>query len=274
MLRLLPAACVGLLIGLPAFGYPLDRLGQEALGPHRGALVALTPQGRILGLINPKVAGSTNHPGSMAKLLTAATALEKGLGNCIFTCQGKECWQAHGKMDLKNALAHSCSSYFYQLGTVVGNPAIADEARQAGFGKRTGLLSQEAPGGIDAHQRLACGEAGFTSSPLQWAHFAAKLSRQRGLNWKQETYSTLQKGMMMAVDLGNAHQAAIPGVAIAGKSGTYMVNGKQYGWFMGYAPVGNPKIALCVYLENASGFKDAAQVARKAILAYFNRGTL
>lgn len=274
MLRLLPAACVGLLIGLPAFGYPLDRLGQEVLGPHRGALVALSPQGRVLGLINPRVAGSANTPGSMAKILTAATALENGFGGCTFTCHGKDCWQAHGKMDLKNALAHSCSSYFYQLGTVIGNPAIAAEAKQAGFGKRTGMFAQEATGNLDSHQRLACGEEGFTASPLQWARFAAQLSLQKGLNWKPDTYATLQKGMQMAVDLGNAHQAAIPGVAIAGKSGTAMVNGKQYGWFMGYAPVGKPEIALCVYLENASGFKDAARVARKAFLAYFNRGIL
>ena len=60
----------------------------------------------------------------------------------------------------------------------------------------------------------------------------------------------------------------------AGKTGT-AETGKGAGshaWFVGFAPVDDPEIAICVLVENGeSGGRTAAPIARKVIDAYLNR---
>ena len=38
---------------------------------------------------------------------------------------------------------------------------------------------------------------------------------------------------------------------VCGKTGTAQNRGKDHSVFMGFAPMNNPKIAICVYVENA-----------------------
>jgi penicillin-binding protein 2 len=52
------------------------------------------------------------------------------LGNRFF-----DCWRNHGKVDLFNAIVHSCDSYFYQASLVLGPEVIAEYGRRLGFGK-------------------------------------------------------------------------------------------------------------------------------------------
>ena len=47
------------------------------------------------------------------------------------------------------------------------------------------------------------------------------------------------------------HAAAIPGIEVCGKTGTAEnPHGKDHSAFIGFAPYKNPKVAICVYVQN------------------------
>ena len=65
-------------------------------------------------------------------------------------------------------------------------------------------------------------------------------------------YDIVAEGMRMAVTGGTCRAANIPGLEVCGKTGTAQnPHGKDHSAFMGFAPMTNPKIAICVYVENA-----------------------
>ncbi len=64
-------------------------------------------------------------------------------------------------------------------------------------------------------------------------------------------YSEVAEGMRMAVTGGTCRRAAIPGIDVAGKTGTAQnPHGRDHSAFIGFAPYDNPKIAVGVYIEN------------------------
>lgn len=74
---------------------------------------------------------------------------------------------------------------------------------------------------------------------------------------KREYYEAVAEGMRMAVLGGTCTRAAFRDVEVCGKTGTAQnPHGKDHSAFMGFAPYHNPKIAVCVYVENA-GFGAA-----------------
>ena len=84
-------------------------------------------------------------PGSTFKTMVALTALQRGIPpDTVHVCSkvwfwGGRAWhcdQAHGALDMKGAIAHSCDIYFYQLALQIGGPdPIAATARQFGLGQ-------------------------------------------------------------------------------------------------------------------------------------------
>jgi peptidoglycan glycosyltransferase len=62
----------------------------------------------------------------------------------------------------------------------------------------------------------------------------------------------IANGMRAVVTVGTSKLAALPGIAVAGKSGSAEVfkGSKTHGWFTCYAPFESPKIAICVFLES------------------------
>jgi peptidoglycan glycosyltransferase len=88
-----------------------------------------------------------------------------------------------------------------------------------------------------------------------------------------ETASTLGQLMERVVTEGTGRGAAVPGVRVAGKTGTASGQGGfPHPWFIGFAPVDNPTIALAVFIEGspvsgegASGGSVAAPIAATVI---------
>ena len=80
----------------------------------------------------------------------------------------------------------------------------------------------------------------------------------------------VQKGLDQVVNLdsGTGRLARIPGVRVAGKTGTAETSkGKNHAWFVGYAPQQDPQIAFVVFLEyGGHGGVEAAQVANAVLL--------
>ncbi len=65
-------------------------------------------------------------------------------------------------------------------------------------------------------------------------------------------YDAVAEGMRMAVTGGTCRRAALPDIEVAGKTGTAQnPHGKDHSAFIGFAPYNDPKIAVCVYVENA-----------------------
>jgi len=78
-----------------------------------------------------------------------------------------------------------------------------------------------------------------------------KLLERRRPTIDEKWYSDVAEGMRMAVTGGTCRRAAIPGIDVAGKTGTAQnPHGKDHSAFMGFAPYDDPKIAVAVYVEN------------------------
>lgn len=65
-------------------------------------------------------------------------------------------------------------------------------------------------------------------------------------------FEDVAEGMRMAVTGGTCRLANLPDIEVCGKTGTAQnPHGKDHSAFIGFAPYHDPKIAVCVYVENA-----------------------
>jgi penicillin-binding protein 2 len=95
--------------------------------------------------------------------------------------------------------------------------------------------------------------------------------KKRELNIDKKYFEVIRKGMYLVVNgSGTARTIHTPLVDIAGKTGTAQnPHGKDHSWFIAFAPFDNPKIAVCVMVENAGfGAAVAAPIAQRIILKY------
>jgi penicillin-binding protein 2 len=116
------------------------------------------------------------------------------------------------------------------------------------------------------------GEGDTILQPFKIRHEVTKIS--------PETYDQVQLGMQDVVDRGTARVLQIPGIAVAGKTGTAenygIINGKRekledHSWIVCFAPRENPKIAVAVIVENAGfGATWAGPIAALVMEKYLN----
>ncbi len=97
-----------------------------------------------------------------------------------------------------------------------------------------------------------------------------KFRQKRITPVKPYYFESVQQGMEKVVCCGTATPAAMPGIAVAGKTGTVQnPHGEDHSTFYGFAPVASPKIAVAVYVENSGwGYKYAAPIAGLIIEKY------
>jgi penicillin-binding protein 2 len=170
------------------------------------------------------------------------------------------------------------------------------------------LRTQKQPWYAGETVSVAIGQGQVTVTPLQLARLVAvianggKLVRPHlvksadpgatreptlDLGLKPSTLEVVRAGLFGVVNTpGTGWRARLPDVAVAGKTGTAQVVSHArltrgvptqailpHGWFVAFAPVDKPRIALAVLAEHAgSGGEGAAPVARK-ILAQFFKST-
>ncbi len=113
-------------------------------------------------LINRAISGAY-PPASVFKLIVAAAGLEKGRINTsvTFPCDGGiyigkrkfSCWNNHDRQNLRRAIVHSCDSFFYRTGILLGPEAINEYALKFGLARPTGI-------------ELPYEESGFLPHPL------------------------------------------------------------------------------------------------------------
>ena len=84
-----------------------------------------------------------------------------------------------------------------------------------------------------------------------------ELLKKRYPTIDKKHYKPIIDGMRMAVINGTCKKADLDDIEVCGKTGTAQnPHGRDHSAFIGFAPYNNPKIAVCVYVENA-GFGAA-----------------
>jgi len=88
----------------------------------------------------------------------------------------------------------------------------------------------------------------------------------------EDIANQLTEMMLSVVDNGSGRAAQIPGVQVAGKTGTAQVREDvpDHNWFIGFAPADDPKIAVAVFVANGGGTGGdvSAPIARQVLQAY------
>ncbi len=220
---------------------------------------------------------------------------------------------AYGWIGITEAYKKSSNQYFAALGVQeLGEDVIHDMARDFGFLRTIPWNSSfdlwdipESEYPNNGHEPLdpdqiasSClGQYGVTATPLHMCMIAAAVGNEGwlmrpmleagrrprrwriALNWE---YARQLKDMMLEVvgvdgeTDGTAELAQVDGIRVGGKTGTAQVDGQRsHAWFIGIAPVGDPKIAIAVIVENAGyGGTYAAPIAREIIIEARNHGYL
>ncbi|MGH2403064.1 MAG: penicillin-binding transpeptidase domain-containing protein, partial [bacterium] len=91
------------------------------------------------------------------------------------------------------------------------------------------------------------------------------------VSFDPETLQTLRDALEAVVLRGTGRGARIPGLRIAGKTGSAEnPRGEPHAWFVAYAPADNPIIALAVVVEHGKRGGVAAVPIAKAVLQAFS----
>jgi penicillin-binding protein 2 len=145
---------------------------------------------------------------------------------------------------------------------------------------------------------LSIGQGEITVTPLQLVNYSAMVAnrgwfypphivralgteknltdftKKRNIITIQPEYvDVVRKGMEEVVEMGTARAFKMDSIPMAGKTGTAdNPHGKPHSVFIGYAPLDNPKIAICVIVENAGfGSTFAAPIASLMVEKYIAR---
>jgi peptidoglycan glycosyltransferase len=213
-----------------------------------------------------------------------------------------------GQINLADALRVSCNTTFAQLGLEVSGQMVG-LTRGMGFNQRipfdvqTEASTFERAGEDNLPRRslAGIGQGDVVTTPLQMALVAASIAnggetpRPRlvdevtdasggivarppeetlGTAMSESTSRTLTEMMVAVVESGTGANAQIPGVTIAGKTGTAQSaeGASPHAWFIAFAPAQNPRIAVAVFIQNggsfgaeATGGTVAAPMARQVI---------
>lgn len=225
-----------------------------------------------------------------------------------------------GTVTMTEALAMSCNTAFAQLGMDLGADTIRDQAAKFGFGKDLNIPLKVTPsstGPMNTQAAVAytsIGQQDVRVTPLQMAMVAAgvanrgsvmtpylvKQTRGSGLDVVDtarpselsraidaDQAATLTRMMVAVTESpdGTGSAARIPGIQVAGKSGTAEHGQDAQGnalaphaWFISFAPANDPKVAVAVVVEDGGRATpgpgpafNAAPLAQEVMKAVINR---
>jgi cell division protein FtsI/penicillin-binding protein 2 len=288
----------------------VQRAATAALGGRLGGIAVVRPRnGDILGLAGLAVSGP-QPPGSTFKIITLSASLETGIARpsstypvrTYATLSGVKLRNASDEScggTLSNAFAVSCNSVFAPLGARLGAGRLVRAAERFGFNEtlRVPAFKPSTIARKDLTDDLAVGAAAIgqnrdLATPLAMASVGAtignrglrarprivrsdKVRRRRAV--KASVARDVREMMLGVVRSGTGTAAALPGVAVAGKTGTAELRPTAGGppdpkntdaWFVAFAPAEHPTVAVGVMLVGAgAGGAAAAPLAREVLAA-------
>jgi peptidoglycan glycosyltransferase len=207
-----------------------------------------------------------------------------------------------GQATLIQALTISCNTAFGGLGLALGQDALRSQADAFGFDSAFAVPMKSATSVFpidlsDANTiQSAIGQYDVRATPLQMAEVAAAIanggvmmkpylvSQLVGPDLKiidqtkptelrrsvsSQVATELTQMMENVVQHGTGTSARIPGVLVAGKTGTAenAPGAPPHAWFVAFAPAAKPAIAIAVLVENGGGNSDATGGAISAPIA-------
>jgi peptidoglycan glycosyltransferase len=289
----------------------LQRAATAALGSKLGGVAVIRPgTGDVLALAGIAVS-APQPPGSTFKIITLAAALASGAATTASsypvrtsaTLSGVKLANASNEScggSLAQSFANSCNSVFAPLGAKVGAEKLVARAEAFGFNE-TPRVPVAKPSTISSAQDLkdaiavgsaAIGQEKDLATPLAMAGVGAAIGakgmrakpraitedpviRKRAVSAK--VAGQVRDMMIGVVRGGTGTAAALPGVTVAGKTGTAELRFTGGGaadpkntdaWFVAFAPAANPRVAVGVMLVGAgAGGKAAAPIARQVLAA-------
>ncbi len=206
---------------------------------------------------------------------------------------------AHGSITVKQALALSSNQVFAQLAVSLGSTMLRyyhmfsmDSSWDLGVVNKSARMPSEHQSSFGWAQ-LGIGQGGMLVTPLQMA-VAVSTIANRGVRmepylvreitgpWLMRRYQRplvhstvisshtaahVRDAMVLAVSQGTAQAARIPGLEVAGKTGTAQnQQGVDHSWFIGFAPADDPKVAIVVLVEHGgTGGLRAAPIGNTVI---------
>lgn len=221
----------------------------------------------------------------------------------IINCYGHE---SHGSLNLESALAKSCNSAFADIGISLNINSFRKLCEKFMFNKSLPvkfeynkskfLLDKKSDIGERVQTMIGQGKTSIT--PLQNAMIAATIANdgemmipyvvdhtENDTGQLVKTYEPVSNGeiidkkiagiigkfMTSVVKNGTASSLNDFSYSIAGKTGSaeFDAEGSSHAWFIGYAPVKNPKIAISIIVEGAgTGSQYAVPVAKEMFREY------
>ena len=233
---------------------------------------------------------------------------------------GREIANAHDELcggTFEQSFAQSCNTVFAPLGAELGGEKLVETAKKFGFNSPPTLFDDEATEVVSPPQSTipdelassveagesAIGQGQVLATPLEMASVAqtianggvrspTPIARSPDLQadaepvevTSKETAATMRQLMIEVVNSGTGVAAALPGVQVAGKTGTAELGpkalepGQELGpgeepeletdaWFTSFAPAGDPKLAVAVMVVNSDGDGGtvAAPIARQVL---------
>lgn len=207
----------------------------------------------------------------------------------------------------------SCNTSFAWLANQLGSETLDAQASAFGFGEELDIPMDVTPSRYPADADdpqtalTGIGQYDVRVTPLQVAMISAAIAnggevmqpylvqtvRDQDLDpirrtepeslgnaVSSTTAGQLSEMMVAVVEQGSGQAAAVPGVSVAGKTGTaeFGSSGAAHAWFTGFAPAEDPRIAVAVLVESASddwtgetGGVVAAPIARAVLEAGADR---
>ena len=326
----------------------LQEAAARALGNNEGAVAAIDPRtGDVLALVSnptydpnpvsshdpdevrrayreldpedpgsPLVSRATDTffpPGSSFKIVTAAAALENGLGpdtllpnptaydvpqttDDLENFGGGQC-SGGSQIDMASALTQSCNVYYAQLAVRIGPEALVEQAHAFGmsedipfdipfvegeippvgaFEEDTPAVAQSGIGQRDVrvnvlHMALIAGAIG-NGGTMMAPRLVYQIRDPRGRliqQYSPEEYNDAMSSanadlltdmMVSVVESGTGTAAQVPGITVAGKTGTAQTaeGENPHAWFVSFAPADEPEIAVAVVILNGGSLGSEA----------------
>jgi cell division protein FtsI/penicillin-binding protein 2 len=300
----------------------IQRAAVTALAGRYGGIAVVRPRnGEVLALAG--IAQSAPQPpGSTFKIVTLAGVLGAHVAKrsatfpyqTATTIEGVQLQNANGEScggSLESSFAHSCNSVFAPLGAKLGAKRLVATAQRFGFNEDPGLAGaarSTIPAAGEIGDSLAVGSSAIgqgkvLTTPLQMALIAATIG-EGGLRPKPTLLKgadteriratspavarTIGRYMRTVVVSGTGAAAALPGVKVAGKTGTAELRttvreepppdvtdpnqpaqsdaSDTDAWFTAFAPLKKPRVAVGVLLVGQGAGGDTAAPAARVVL--------